>query len=283
MSAPRTVVITRERNDALRWVEPLQAAGHEVLRVPWLDLIDLPDADVLAPSLPWEKYHAVLCVSAKAARVLGRPSLGWGAALIDLWAQGAGPRVWAPGPGTMKQLLALGVPSHCIDTPDPQAAQFDSEHLWQAVASQVHSGAEVLIVRGDGADANPDPNRPSDAASSGRDVIRERCEALGAHVGECVVYRRGVPVWSPRELADWQRALAMPEAVWLASSSTALHVGQDLALQHGQKPDWCHSRTVLATHPRIQATALDIGWGQVALSRPDHASVLAFLQANRAR
>ena len=279
MRSPRTVVVTRERIDAQRWVGPLRAEGHEVLQVPWLDLIDVPNVDIVAPKVGWDKLQAVMCVSAKAARALLRSSRGWGAALTDLWGRGMGPRVWAPGPGTVKQLLALGVPRDRIDAPDPKAVQFDSEHLWQAVESQVETGFQVLIVRGEGLELSADSVTDA-AANSGRDLIRARCEAAGAKVDECVVYRRGVPEWSPEELADWERALKMREAVWLASSSTALQFGQALALQHGLTSDWCQTRRVLTTHPRIQATALAVGWGEVSLVRPDHASVFAFLKGD---
>ena len=278
MRVPRTVVVTRERWDAQRWVKPLSAAGFEVLQVPWLDLVDIADTGVVPPALAWDQYHAVMCVSAKAARVLQRDALGWGDALKALWHRGAGPRLWAPGPGTAQQLIDLGIPADRIDAPPATAAQFDSEHLWQAVCGQVHADFKLLIIRGDMPESRLNSPQSPGAKASGRDALRAACEAAGGHVEECVVYRRGLPQWLPQEISDWHRALSNVDACWLASSSTALEWGHALAIEQGLPADWCSARRVLATHPRIQATALALGWGQVSLSRPDYASVVAALQ-----
>ena len=53
--------------------------------------------------------------------------------------------------------MRAGVPLDCIDSPAPDATQFDSESLWQQVATQVRAGDRILIVRGCSEGAEPGP------------------------------------------------------------------------------------------------------------------------------
>ena len=56
-------------------------------------------------------------------------------------------RAWATGNGTSEALRDAGVAPFLIDSPAADAAQFDSETLWQQVGGQLKPGDKVLIVR----------------------------------------------------------------------------------------------------------------------------------------
>ena len=138
------VVITRPAGDAPAWVDALQAAGNQVLALP---LIEVGPARHLQPVLQawaqWSEWQAVMFVSAQAVRYFfdSQPAAlraDAGQVTSPTWANG--PRCWATGPGTHKALLQAGVPEACIDSPAADAAQFDSEALWQRVAAQVKVG-----------------------------------------------------------------------------------------------------------------------------------------------
>ena len=262
-----TVVVTREREDAQTWLRSLSEGHWQVLNVPLLALEDLPAERIHVHLDDWCQAQALMFVSARAAKVLGRADLGLGAALQRVWSKvpAQGPRVWAPGPGTAQALRAQGVPQHLIDTPAADAAQFDSVHLWQAVAGQVSAGAKVILVRGEGAEQS----------GAGRDALRQLIQAAGGTVQEAVVYRRGLPQWSETEQLNWHRALQDPRCVWLVSSSLALRQGRALA---GPEAWPVHAR-VLVTHPRMAATARELGCTDVTQCRPTMASVSAALDA----
>jgi uroporphyrinogen-III synthase len=260
-----SVVVTRERLDAHSWVQALSDRGWLVRSVPLLALDDLAEHDLCIDPASWCSADALMFVSARAARVLGRAELGLGRALVQAWAQGQGPRVWAPGPGTATALREQGVPADQIDMPAEDAPQFDSTHLWAAVHEQVRCGTRVLLVRGEGAEQ----------AGAGRDELRGHIQAAQGVVDEVAVYRRCAPQWTALELQAWQAAVADPKAVWLVSSSLALRHGH----AESQSGLWPGCAQVLATHPRIAQTARTLGCTQVHECRPTLASVHAALQA----
>ncbi len=170
-------------------------------------------------------------------------------------------RFLAPGPGTATALRAAGVPQGQIDAPPPDAAQFDSDALWQVIGGQEGgrdwAGRRVLIVRGhgDGAVRTDSP---------GRDWLARQWIAAGATVDFLSVYERRTPQWSPAQISRAQNAAA-DGSVWLFSSSEAV---ANLGLQPGIKGiDWHQSRAI-ATHPRIAQAARAAGWGVVVESRP---------------
>ncbi len=257
------VLVTRPAGDAAPWVEALQAAGHDALALP---LIDVAPATHLQPVrqawADWQAWQAVMFVSAQAVRFFfaERP-------VAAPW---TGPRCWATGPGTRKALLQAGVPEALIDSPAAEAAQFDSEALWQRVGPQVHAGGQpVLIVRGWDASANT-----GDALlGAGRDWLAQQLQAQAVEVQFVVSYERCVPVWTSA-----QRTLATQAAtdgsVWYFSSSQAVaHLAQALPDQ-----SWAMARC-LATHPRIAQRAQALGFSTVCMVKPVLADVLASLES----
>ena len=256
------VVITRPAGDAPAWVDALQAAGHQALALALIDVGPATHTQPLAQAWTrWGSYQAVMFVSAQAVRFFfqSQPSgISWA----------HGPRCWATGPGTHKALLQAGVPEACIDSPAADAAQFDSEALWQRVASHVQVGQPVLIVRGH--DRDEDSNSP--ATGSGRDWLAQQLEAAGAVPQFVVAYERRAPVWTAQQLSQAAQA-ASDGSVWCFSSSQAIqHLALALPAQN-----WAKARC-LATHARIAQTAQTLGFGEVHLTRPSVGDVLRSLE-----
>jgi len=256
------VVITRPSSDATAWVEALQAAGHQASALALLEVGPATHTQPLAQAWArWGRYQAVMFVSAQAVRYFfqSQPSVLSGA---------QGPRCWATGPGTHKALLQAGVPEALIDSPGADAVQFDSEALWQRVASQVQGGQPVLIVRGH--DTGEDATYP--ATGTGRDWLALQLEATGALPQFVVAYERRAPAWTAEQLAQAAQA-ATDGSVWCFSSSQAIqHLAQALPAQ-----SWAQARC-LATHDRIAQTAQLLGFGEVHLTRPSVCDVLRSLE-----
>jgi len=154
-------------------------------------------------------------------------------------------------------LLACGVPASQIDTPPPDAAQFDSESLWQVIGQRPWRGKKVLIVRGKG-DA-------SDGSSgTGRDWLMQQWRANGSTVDVISSYQRRAPQLSAAQI-ELAVTASQDGSVWLFSSSEAV---ANLTGQPSLKNvDWQNARAI-ATHPRIQAAVQAAGWGVVQPSRP---------------
>lgn len=275
-------VITRPAGDAQAWVDALQAAGHQALTLPLIDVGPVTRTQpVLQAWAQWHEFQAVMFVSAQAVRYFFEcqpadmqaavrrvgDALQVGHAVRSAtWADG--PRCWATGPGTHKALLQAGVPEACIDSPAADAAQFDSEALWQRVSTQVQVGLPVLIVRGRDVNATSD-----EQVGTGRDWLAQQLQTAGAMAQFVVAYERRPPVWSAQQKAQAVQA-ATDGSVWCFSSSQAI---QHLALALPTQ-SWMQARCI-ATHARIAQTAQTLGFGVVALSRPSLADVLRSLES----
>lgn len=257
------VVITRPEPDATRWVQALRERGWPAEAWPLLRIAEPRSAgerDQLARwREAWSTQDALMFVSAAAVqRFFAEPV-----------APGPGhTRFWAPGPGTARALSealwALGIGSERIDAPPRDAAQFDSEHLWPVVSSQVSPGRRVLVVRG-ASDAGE-----GSLPGQGREWLIERCRAAGAEVQACVAYRREHVVPAG---ADLQRLPDCAGAgnIWVLSSSEALQSLQGLWPAGAQA-------TALATHPRIADAARALGFAEVITARPALADVVRALE-----
>ncbi|MDI1245132.1 MAG: uroporphyrinogen-III synthase [Rhodoferax sp.] len=265
------LIVTRVQPQAQHWADRFEASGHDALVLPLIEVRAL--ADAAAVNAAWLKlpaYKAAMFVSRHAVDYFfqGKP-----AATCDGQALAAmATRWWATGPGTAHALLHHGVPVTRLDTPPEQAGQFDSEALWQQVASQVQPGDRVLIVRGDS--VAPDGTSVVDNDQGvGREWLAEQLRQNGADVDFVVAYQRGAPVWMHAQRALAQSA-ASDGAIWLFSSAEAL--GHLQSLLPGQ--DWSTARAV-ATHPRIAAAARGLGFGVVAQTRPTWDEVLASVES----
>ena len=283
----RRVIVTRPEQDGLHWVAQLRQTG---IQAEALALI--AGAPVSAPKqvqaleAAWQAladYSACMFVSGNAVEgffkqkpaVLQLRPAQFAIKNIASEAPGLQPaavppalRFLAPGPGTAAALLAAGVLAAQIDSPPPDAGQFDSEALWRVVGQRDWRGQRVLIVRGLGQNA-------AASGAPGRDWITRQWQAAGAHVDAVSSYERRAPVLdaSPLQLA---RSASEDGSVWIFSSSEAINNLTDAISQSGQQIDWSGARAI-ATHPRIAATARAAGWGVVVESRPALADILQTL------
>lgn len=251
------VLVTRPERDGRHWVDQLRARGHQALLLPLIAIGPAPQPQALAEAwLRLAGYRAAMFVSANAVD-------GFFAAAPPSTA--FAPRAWAPGPGTRDALLAAGVPRIAIDAPPREAAQFDSESLWQVVSGQLQAGDRLLLVRG------------ADAAGrgQGRDWLAQQLAARGVAVDPVAAYTRQSPAWDQA-----QRALAQAAAgdgtLWLFSSSEA---AQNLRALLPEQ-DWSRARA-LVTHPRIADAVHVLGFSEVHEARPALADVVASIESIR--
>ena len=262
------VLVTRPAQDAATWVARLQARGVDAVALPLIEIraSHTPQAQAAleAARAQLAGYRAVMFVSGNALQHFLDPnSTQVLAASSD---SAIKTRAWTPGPGTLHALLAHGVPAERIDAPAPDAAQFDSEALWQQVAWQIQPGDKVLIVRGGAPGDVPGPG-------SGRDWLATQLRAAGAQVDFVAAYERHAPHFTPAQLM-LARHSAEDGALWLFSSSEALtHLRAALPAQ-----DW-HAARALATHPRIAAAARAAGFGLVIECKPSFGDVVASIES----
>lgn len=266
------VIVTRPAHDAESWVSRLQQSGFKAQALPLIEIAAVSHpADTTALQQAWNTLNdlnACMFVSGNAVEHFFAPFQGsklpfdqskpWQTATNNI--ANAIPvhvRFLAPGPGTAAALLAAGVPASQIDAPPSDAAQFDSESLWQVVRQRDWHGARVLIVRGKG-DAS------EGSAGTGRDWLAQQWQSAGGTVDVVSSYERRAPQLTSAQL-DVAKAASQDGSVWLFSSSEAV---VNLTQQEGLKDVNWESARAIATHPRIQAAGLKAGWGVVRPSRP---------------
>lgn len=265
------VIVTRPAGEAGAWVAALQARGWAAHSLPLIDIGVPRDPQVLArlrhAQSRWSDWDALMFVSSAAVQHF------FNDVVADGEAHRARTRFWAPGPGTARVLAGalqrLGLGPDRIDQPPADAPQFDSEHLWPVVSSQVRPGARVMVVRG--VSASADGSLSGGAEGSGREWLLEQCRARGAQVDSCAAYERHAPRWSASD-----RALTVHDGLWLFSSSEAV-----ANLQTAMPgTDWSQA-AALCTHERIAAAARAAGFVHVHISRPSLPDVLLALESMR--
>jgi uroporphyrinogen-III synthase len=235
------VVLTRAAHQVDAWRTALQAAGHEVHSLPLIEMAPVTQARALAErSWTWQQCAAdaslrwdhIMWVSANAVEYFlqGRP--------VPSHTQ-----CWATGGGTVAALLAAGALAEQIKAPDAQAAQWDSEHLWQVIKDHIHPGERLLVVRGSDDAVTQMP--------TGRNWLAQTAAAAGLQVHEIAVYVRQAPAFSAAQM-NWLGSTQARQSIWLFSSSQAVqHLPHDIA--------WT-GRPALATHPRIAQAATARGF-----------------------
>ena len=235
------LIVTRPAAQAQAWLQDLQAAGHDALSLPLIDIHPVADpAPLQAAWQRWDSWQAVMFVSAQAVQMF-----------------------FAQRPATSHASNAT-VSQTCVISPPEDAAQFDSEALWQVVKNSVQGHAPVLIVRGgdalDGA-----------AQGAGRDWLAQQLQDQGVPVAWLVAYQRAVPNWT---LAQQQlaRTAAHDGSLWLLTSSQAV---KHLSVLMPQQ-DWSQA-LALATHERVALVAHQLGFGQCEVIRPSLSDLLAHL------
>ena len=269
------VFVTRPEPQASAWCRALQVqldARFVPEALPLIDIgpVTLPAAQARLREVGQDlaSYAAAFFVSIPAVRYF-MASLPGG---VTAW-NAAGVRAWAPGRGTWQALHELGVRPDLIDSPPPEAAQFDSETLWPLVRPQLeaarHQGQRVLRVRGADSQAECDPA----CAGAGRDWLGTRVREEGVALDTVVAYLRQPPVWDPLQRERMALQVQQP-SLWVWSSSQALtHLH---ALLPGQ--NW-QQAVAIVTHPRIGEAAGRMGFGRVVSSRPTVEDVVRSIQS----
>ncbi len=245
------LIVTRPAAQAASWVEALRALGIDAQALPLLDVAALDDAAPLRAA--WARlgeFALVVFVSANAVQHFfgARPAgLVWPERLL------AG----ATGPGTSAAMRGAGLAGDLIVEPAADSATFDSEALWARLAGLDWAGRRVLTVRGE----------------DGRDWLATALRERGAQPEFLAAYRRLAPRPDAAGQALLLAALADPEQHrWIFSSSEAVqHLG---GLAPGA--DWSRSHAY-ASHPRIAASARQLGFGVVEEVAPTPAALAACL------
>ncbi|WP_168797230.1 uroporphyrinogen-III synthase [Lampropedia aestuarii] len=263
MIPPRPpLILTRPPAQALHWAQALDELGVPTLALPLMaieakcDPATLQAKEAIVARLA--HYHAIMHVSPNAVQYF------WDLTAQRAWqeasAAGQAPRLWSPGPGTTRSLLALGFAQDTIDQPDlARSSQFDSEALWHTVHTQISGGARVLIVRGSTHGALPNAVQSPDAGleGNGRLWLSRTLQQHGAVVELLSVYERRAPAWQTSHLTIVDLA-AQGACIWLFNSSEAV----EQLTERFPKHNW-RSHSAIATHPRIGQTLLDKGFAKV--------------------
>ena len=259
------VIVTRPLREAHVWVDAINAAGHQALAWPLIEIRAAADQQPVQQA--WQSlgmYDSVMFVSANAVD-------HFFAAIPDAaskFQQHMHLRAWATGPGTTAALRRAGMAADRIDAPAPESAQLDTEALWARVGQGVRSDQSVLIVRGsDGDERNA-------TQGVGRDWLAQQLMQAGASVTFVVSYERGLPRWDTSQQQQAQQA-AEDGSLWLFSSSQAVTNLKSLL----PTQDW-HSARALATHPRIAHVVREAGFGEVREVRPWLPDVLASIESS---
>lgn len=266
--ATARVIVTRPAREAAHWVEQLGARGLAATALPLIAIAPCTDphaqAALAQARAQLDSYRAAMFVSGNAVDYFFGQK--WPLTLAAPAPSAIKTRAWAPGPGTVRALVHAGVPRDRIDSPAPDALQFDSQALWLQVAWQVRPGDRILIVRGCAAG-------PAPGTGQGRDWLARQIEQAGATVEFVVAYKRGAPRLTPEQTA-LAHAAASDGSWWLLSSSEALaHLASaapGLPLQAAR---------ALATHPRIAQAARAAGFGHVQECRPALEDVVASIES----
>jgi uroporphyrinogen-III synthase len=250
--SPLRVVVTRPAAQAAAWVERLRERGIAAEALPLIEIAAVDDRSPLVAE--WRalaNHRLVVFVSANAVEQFfaARPEgVAWP---VDVVAA-------APGPGTAAALLAAGCPTATIAQPPVDAAQFDSEALWQQLRGRDWRGTRVLVVRGDG----------------GRDWLGDRLREAGAEVEALAAYRRVAPSFTAAARGRLDALVASEDVAWLFSSSEAI-----ATLERAAGAGRWHAARAVATHPRIAARERSLGFATVFEARPTFDEVVACIQS----
>lgn len=270
-----SVIVTRPAADAQRWVAQLEQRGIRAEALPLIKIASV--ADLAAARAVWAHlahFAAVMFVSGNAVTHFFAARGPEAKPLAHDLAACPHVRFMAPGPGTAQLLAVQGVPAAQIDTPPADAAQFDSEALWQVIGQRDWAGQRVLIVRGQSGQSTQNaqsgmPDTAADVVAPGREWLARQLEQAGAAVDFLVVYERCAPSFTAAQL---QRMIDSQGdgSVWLFSSSEALaHLPQGF--------DGSQARAI-ATHSRIAQAVRAAGWGVVIESRPALEDIVASIE-----
>lgn len=236
------VLVTRPLPQARELAEMLSTAGADPVVFPGVRIDSFAGA-TLAPALQEARQaDLIVFVSPNAARIGMR-------LLADAGALPLPAKVAAVGPGTARELVALGV-GEVITPQDGHDSEALARH---PVFSQI-AGKRIVVFRGEG----------------GREYLAERLRERGARVVAAECYRRLPPDDDfSRTLSDWASGRI---AAWTASSAQI--VDNLFAVAGADGSEWLRRRVVFVPHARIAACAFRHGTRSVFVTGPGDAGLL---------
>ena len=227
----RTIVVTRARAQAQRFVELLEAAGARVLQAPTIVIEPPPSWEPLDTALAaLESFAWVIFTSVNGVAMVDRRLSARGIA----WTALGSARVAAIGPATAEALAEHGVRAEVVPS------EYRAEALVERLRREIAPHYRILIPR----------------AAQTRDVLVTELKRLGATVRE-------VPAYATRRVDDGsgrlREALAARaiDAVTFTSSSTARNFAE--LFTEEERRAWFRDVTVASIGPITAATAAEYG------------------------
>ena len=177
-NASLRILVTRPQHQAHRLCGLLEAAGHECIRLPTIDILPVADVGSLAAHIDaLQQYDLAVFVSINAVKSALK-------AILDRRAWPAQTRIASVGARSAEALSEFGLSVDLL----PEH-QFNSEALLALAALQDMRGRQVVIFRGNG----------------GREHLRDTLLQRGATVDYVEVYRRACPDVEATQLQHlWQ-------------------------------------------------------------------------------
>lgn len=245
--AGRGIVITRPAHQAQPLAALIRTAGGNPILFPVLEILDAGDLKPLNALIDrLDEFDLAIFISPNAVNK----------AMNLITARRALPRglkVAAIGRGSIRELRHFGV----TDAIAP-AARSDSEALLDLPALKDVAGRHVVIFRGEG----------------GRELLGDTLSARGARVEYAECYRRGKP---DLDTAPLMKAWARNELHAITvTSSEGLRNLFDMIGKLGQT--WLRKTPLFAPHPRIAATARELGLTVVIETGPGDEGLVARLE-----
>ena len=245
------IVVTRPREQARNLAALIASQGGQPIVFPTMEIEDLPDLrPVLALIERLRDFDLAIFISPNAVRKavnLVRARLGQAK-----WPESL--RVAAVGRGSRRELERLGFGD--VIAPEAHA---DSEALLALPELNDVAGKRVVIFRGEG----------------GRELLGDSLVARGASVEYAECYRRARPSADAGPLlAAWARGGV--QAVTVSSSEGLANFYEMLG---GLGRHWMRSTPLFVPHPRIADDAKHRGLGEVIVTGPGDAEMLAGLVA----
>ncbi len=246
MLAGRGILVTRPASEAQRLADLVRAAGGKPLLFAAIDILDVADPTVINGIIArLAEFDIAIFISPNAARK----------AMQLITARGALParlQCATIGQGSLRTLESFGV--HGAVAPQ---GRYDSEALLALPLFQDAAGKRVVIFRGEG----------------GRELLGDTLAARGAHIEYAECYRRARPRAAPATLlADWARG---DVAASVFTSSEGLRNVFEIIGEAGQA--LLRKTPVFVPHPRIAATARELGLANVIETGPGDDAIVEAL------
>ncbi|EGF32979.1 uroporphyrinogen III synthase [Oxalobacteraceae bacterium IMCC9480] len=252
----RPLVITRPLAQSLALAQQLRDGDRELVILPLLEILPLPDTSALQAVLAQlESFALVAFVSPNAIDATFAQLACWPPS-VPLAVMGEGSR---------RALARHGVAAGLYQITSPLDTQrTDSQTLLEALDLSRLQGRQVLIVRGE----------------SGRELLADALRDAGISVQQVAAYRRAAPLLDDalrQRLTD----LLAQEGDWVITSSEALqvlmHFVQQVDAESGV--DKIQRMKLFVPHRRIAETALSLGFRSVCLTGSGDEGLLTALQS----